>query len=182
MKKEKLRVGLFIAVAILQITVPLYMIWQWENVLSGGREYYWRTAPVDPYDALRGKYVHLSFTEIKGVIADGVSLEYGQGAYAKIEVDEGGYAYISQVSTGKPTEGEYLKVKIEYVKDNMAYVQLPFTRFYMREDLASLAERAYRESRGKNGAVAVRIKDGLGVVEELYIGDKTITEYLQENK
>ncbi|MCE5285808.1 MAG: GDYXXLXY domain-containing protein [Pelosinus sp.] len=180
--REKLKFNLFVVVAVLQLFVPLYMMWHWENILTAGQQYYWRTAPVDPYDALRGRYVRLSFKEMKGKVAPETHLQYGQTAYASIAADENGYAYISLVSAAQPETGQYLKVKVIYLKGDTASVQLPFNRFYMREDLASSAEQAYTRAAGKEGAVAVRVKDGLGVVEELYIGDKTITEYLRENK
>lgn len=181
MKIEKYRLCLFIAVAVLQLALPLYMVWHWENVLSTGKQYYWQTAPIDPYDALRGRYVRLSFGETKGAIADNKNLEHGQSAFAAIYVDSNGYAHISQISDSKPTSGEYLKVKVQFIKDNEAYIELPFNRFYMREDLAPLAQSAYLKNSGQKGWAAVRIKDGMGVIEELYIGDKTITEYLREN-
>lgn len=49
----------------------------------------------------------------------------------------------------------------------------------MQEELAPAAETAYRQNAGTDGIVTVRVKNGNGVVEELYIGDKTIYEYLR---
>jgi len=45
--------------------------------------------------------------------------------------------------------------------------------------IARTADIAYRKSAGKDGVALIRIKDGYGVVEQLYIGNKTIYEYLQ---
>lgn len=182
MKKNKLLFKVFIMLAIIQLAVPLYMVWHWEDILQTGKQYIWVTAPVDPYDALRGRYVDLRFKEVTGPILGNVQLHAGQTAYAMIAEDQNGYAFISGISAYRP-EGEeksYVKIKVSYVQDdNKAYFVLPFTRYYMQDDLALGAEKAYRSSAGRSATVSVRVKDGYGVVEQLYIGDKTIYEYLR---
>jgi len=182
MNKNKLLFKIFIALAIIQLAVPLYMIWRWENILQTGQQYTWVTAPVDPYDALRGRYVDLRFKEMKGPILGNQKLNSGQTAYAMIATDQNDYAFISGISAYRP-EGEgnsYIKIKVSYVQDdNIAHFMLPFTRYYMPEDLAPGAQQAYRKSAGRLATVSVRVKDGYGVVEQLYIGDKTIYEYLR---
>lgn len=171
---------LFTMLAVIQLAQPLYMVWRWEDILQTGHAYQWMTAPVDPYDALRGRYVDLRFKEIKGPVAYGEDLNYGQKAYAAIDADVNGYAYISSVSAGKPQSGDYVAVRVaSLIRGGEVYVTLPFKRYYMREDLAPLAEKVYQRSAGKDGTVTVRIKNGLGVVEQLYIGGQTIDEYLR---
>lgn len=181
MNKNKKLLSIFIVLAIVQLSVPLYMIWHWEDVLQNGRQYTWVTAPVDPYDALKGRYVDLRFKEMKGTIQDGQQLSAGQTAYAMIGEDEKGYAFISGISSTPPEGNSYVKVKVSYVQEGtIAHFMLPFKRYYMQEDLAPAAEKAYRENAGKECVVLVRIKDGYGVLEELYIGDKKIYDYLKE--
>ena len=184
MKSNKLLFRVFIVLAIIQLAVPLYMVWRWENILQTGKQYTWVTAPIDPYDALRGRYVDLQFKEMTGPILGNLQLNAGQTAYAIIAEEQNGYAFISGISA-YPPEGEgnsYVKIKISYVlDDNMAHFVLPFKRYYMQEDLAPMAEQAYRKSAGRSATVLVRVKDGYGVVEELYIGDQTIYEYLRIN-
>lgn len=181
MNKNKKLISIFILLAIVQLLVPLYMIWRWEDVLQHGRKYTWVTAPVDPYDALKGRYVDLQFKEMQGTIPDGQQLKSGQTAYAMIGEDEKGYAFISSISSLQPEGNSYVKVKVSYVQEGkIAHFILPFKRYYMQEDLAPAAERAYRKNAGKECVVSVRIKDGYGVLEELYIDDKKIYDYLKE--
>jgi len=182
MKKNKLLFRVFIVLAIIQLAVPLYMIWRWENILQNGQQYSWATAPVDPYDALRGRYVDLRFKEMEGPILDNAQLHSGQTAYAMIAEDHNGYAFISGISDSHPEGNAYVKIKVSYVQgDNIAHFMLPFKRYYMQEDLAPVAEQAYRKSAGRSAVVSVRIKDGYGVVEELYIDGQPIYEYLRIN-
>ena len=182
MKNRKWLLGLFIAVGLLQIAVPLFMAWRWENVLQTGRQFYWQTAPVDPYDAFKGRYVELRFKENSAPISDNADLAAGQMVYASISENEEGNAYIRGVSMNRPETGYYVKAKAYSNGQNTAHVSLPFTRYYLPEGLAPAAEAAYRESAGKQTGVAVvRIKDGYGVIEQLYIGDKTLQEFLQQS-
>ena len=181
MKNRKFLLGLFIAAAVLQIAVPLYMAWHWEDILNTGQQFLWQTAPVDPYDAFKGRFIELRFKETSGPVTDPVNLPAGQTVYAVVAVNAAGNAYIKEVSARKPAADTYLKVKAYTDDQNNAHVVLPFSRFYLPEDIAPAAETVYREQAGKNGVAAIRIKDGYGVVEQLYIGDKTLREFLQQD-
>jgi len=182
MKNKKWLFGLFITVAVLQVAMPLYMAWRWEDVLQTGRQFYWQTAPVDPYDAFKGRYVELRFKENSAPISDNTELTAEQMVYASVAENMEGNAYISGVSVTCPETGYYVKAKAYGNGRNTVHVSLPFTRYYLPEDLAPAAEAAYRESAGKQTSVAVvRIKDGYGVIEQLYIGDKTLLEFLQQS-
>lgn len=183
MKRNRKVFYLFISLAIIQLAVPLYMIWHWEDVLHNGRQYTWITAPVDPYDALRGRYVDLRFKEMEGPIQGDAKLKSGETAYAILAEDEKGYAFISGISNLRPEGNSYIRIKVSYVQDDkIAHFVLPFKRYYMQEDLAPAAEIAYRKSAGKECVAKVRIKDGYGVLEELYIDDKRVYDYLRERE
>ena len=180
MTNHKRLFRLFILLAIIQLAVPFYMVWRWEDVLHTGKQYTWVAAPIDPYDALMGRYVDLRFKEMTAPILGNAQLHSGQTVYAMIAEDQDGYAFISGVSTS-PLEGNsYVKTHISYVQDNnIAHFLLPFTRYYMQEELAPVVEKIYTESVSRSAAtVSVRVKDGYGVLEELYIGDQSIYEYL----
>ena len=60
-----------------------------------------------------------------------------------------------------------------------AVLELPFDRYYMQESLAPEAESAYAERlRDERAWVTVRLHDGHAVLEELWIDDLPIREYL----
>lgn len=179
MKNRKWVFGLFIVVALVQVTVPLYMAWRWEDVLRTGRQFYWQTAPVDPYDFFKGRYIELRFKENSAPLSDNADLA-GKPIYAIIAENAEGKAYISGISANRPAAGYYVKAQAYGNGSNTVHVSLPFTRYYLPEDLAPAAETAYRKNTGiQTGVAVVRIKDGYGVVEQLYIGDLTLQEFLQ---
>ena len=171
---------LFLAISLAQIAAPLYMAWHWENILQTGQTFYWQTAPVDPYDAFKGRYIDLRFKEMSGPALDNTEFHYGQAAYALIGVNQEGHAYIRGITQLQPTAAPFIRVKINYIQDNLVHVELPFRRYYLPENQATAAETAYQKKAGQTAIAAVRLKDGYGVIEQLYIDNKTLTDYLLE--
>ncbi len=176
---KQARMLLLIVIAILQLSVPLYMAWHWENILQTGEKFYWQTAPVDPYDAFKGRYMDLRFQQAAGPRLDNTAWLYGQTAYAWIDRDSQNHAYIRGISRAVPPHSAYIQVKISSVQDDIIQVELPFKRYYLPEDLTTAAETAYREHAGTTAVAAVRLKDGYGVIEQLYINNQPLSEFLQ---
>lgn len=178
--KNKKRLALFILLAAVQLFVVLYMAWQWENILLTGQRFEWETAPVDPYDAFKGRYIDLGFKETSGPALAGSRFAYGQKVYAIIGKNAGGQAIITGVSPVRPLAEPYVNVRVASIDKDKVRVELPFRRYYLPENLATPAETAYRQNR-QAGVAVIRLKDGYGVVEELYIGSKTLTDFLRED-
>ncbi|MFZ2938025.1 MAG: GDYXXLXY domain-containing protein [Candidatus Omnitrophota bacterium] len=180
--RKKLIIGLFFGLILVQITLPLSMIVKRESVLKNGVPFRFKTAPVDPYDAFRGRYVALSVENNKVIKPQGVDLIYGQKVYAQIAVDENGFARISTITTKKPQTSTFLIAKAHPVGDEV-FLNLPIDRYYMEEKAAPQAEQIYRKhsvTYKQDAYVIVRIKDGLAVIEGLYIGGQKIEEVLKQ--
>ena len=182
MRKEFI-VGLFSGLILLQIASPLSMIVKRESVLKHGMPFRFKTAPVDPYDAFRGRYVALGVEANKAIKPHGVDLKHGQKVYAQVAINEQGFAKISQITTQKPQGTSYLIAKVSYPSGNEVFLNLPIDRYYMEEKAAPRAEQIYREHsrRDKQDTyVVVRIKDGFAVIEGLYVGGQRIEEVLKQ--
>lgn len=179
---KRLIIILFFCVALLQVVTPLSMIVKRESVLSTGKQFKFKTAPVDPYDAFRGRYVALRFDEDHVPLPKDVKLEYGQKIYAQIKKDQQGFARFSNVTTERPQGTDYLETKVKRIRSNQLYLEMPFDRYYMEEKAAPAAEQAYREhsrNDSKDAYVTVRIKSGFAVLEELYVGGRPISEFIK---
>lgn len=182
MKTSRLLLAAFAVVALVQLGVPASLIMRHELTLREGQPFKFKTAPVDPYDAFRGRYVALSFDQNHAPLAVGQKIEPGRTVYALIEIGPDGFAHFTGVTTDRPTGKPYLNVRTWYTQGTNVTLVLPFDRFYMEETKAPAAEAAYREHtrRGQQDAhVVVRVRAGLGVIENLYIGDKPIAEFLR---
>ena len=138
--------------------------------------------PVDPYDPFRGKYVALDFENSVNVSrAD--DYEEGLKVFVLLKKDSEGFSYLSSISNTQPDNNNYLKLKIDYLYGDQLYFELPFDRFYLDENFAKEAEFAYwDESREKNTYVIVRVLSGSAILEELFIHDVPVMDYLKARR
>jgi uncharacterized membrane-anchored protein len=182
----KLSFMLFVAMSIVQLATPLGQIWKYEDVLQNGRQYKFLTAPVDPYDAFRGKYVALNYANTWTILREGHNLGPRGSAYVTLHTHENGFAQFGNLTVKPPTSGDYVRVEYWLTGMNNATFRMPFNRFYMEESKAPQAERAYWNNPNRRGQasgqsyVLVRVKDGRGVIEDLFINDQPIREFIKK--
>ncbi len=182
MNKKTLILSLFGCLALLQMGVPVSRILQQEGVLGTGQEFKFRTEPVDPFDAFRGRFVALSLRERTAPNQEGLNLAVGQQVFAVINVGADGFATFARITAVVPRHEPYLKVKVGAVVGNEIHLRVPIDRYYLPEHKAPRAEELYRKHnvRGSSDAfVSVMIKDGNPVVKNLYVGGKPIQEALK---
>ena len=74
----------FIIVAAIQAAVPGSMVWKREHTLREGSVWKFRTAPVDPVDAFRGRYVALQFEAETQEISPPPYQHYRQTVYVTL--------------------------------------------------------------------------------------------------
>ena len=177
---------LFIAVAFIQLFVPAQMIFNQENILKSGTAYKFKTQPIDPTDPFRGKYITLRYEINSFPTKDSVWLR-NEDVYVYLKTDSLGFAKIDQVSkTLLETKSEYIIASVN-VYDNyqdVLRIDLPFDRFYMKETKAKDAEIAYRkaqrDSLPNNTYALVFVKNGESVLENVFINDIPISDYVEK--
>jgi len=180
---------LYVVLVTVQLAVPIGQIRTHEDILRTGAVYKFHTAPVDPYDAFRGRYVELSYADTVAAVRKGEDLENSSAAYVSLSRDADGFAQFGELSAYPPDRGDYLRVtyqRIDRDRGDVAHFSVPFDWFFMEETQAPLAEDAYRKYAGRRGRddvaahVSVRVKNGRGVIEDLYINNTPIREFLQQ--
>jgi uncharacterized membrane-anchored protein len=183
------RLVLFAIFAALTLAAPLSRIWKYESALRRGALHKFRTQPVDPYDAFRGRYVTLSYQD-ESLPAGQHQQEYDEGRgrrdilYVRLKTDAEGFAVPVEASRTAMTGDNVVTVVRGYRSGDRWNFDYPFDRYYLPEDVAPLAEQLYnsanRWNRGGaergNAYVAVRVRNGVGVIEELYIDGKPVRE------
>jgi len=183
--KRTYLIVIFAILAAAQVWVPLSMITRREATLRKGTAYKFRTRPVDPYDAFRGRYVALNFESRTGTSTNAQYFTRGQKVFAAVNVGTNGFAELGAVTVERPREGDYLRTRVRYGggKQRKVHVRLPFNRFYMNEKDAPDAEIQYRQAArdDKRQAYAlVRIRSGMAVIEDLYVDDQPILDFLRQ--
>ena len=186
MDKKVLVIIGFILLALVQLFVPAQMIWDREAILETGNEFKFRTAPIDPNDPFRGKYITLNFENTSVKVDSTANWNYGETVYVMFYEDAKGFAHIKSASKEIPENSEdYLKVKVTYasnLNNGELHVQYPFERYYMEESKAPKAEEIYRETQVDTSQVAyalVRIKQGEAVLKDVLVDGVPIRDLVK---
>jgi len=186
MDNRKIFLIVFILVASVQLFVPAKMIWDREEVINTGKEYKFKTAPVDPIDPFRGKFITLSYRGNVVEIENEPEWVSGEQIYAYLTIDEYGFAEIGSVSKFKlDSHQDYIRAMVAHVSEdgsNQLTIDYPFDRFYMKESKAYEAELAYQESQQDTSKVTyalVSIINGEAVLKDVMIDGVSIREIVK---
>ncbi len=186
MNKRNL-IGLGFVIAVLaQLWVPAWMILQRERTLREGEVYKFKTQPVDPADAFRGRYVWLRLQPDTVQVPDSGPWEYRQKAFAVLATGTDGYAMVKRLERTKPVGEPALKVRVGWSDGKNVHINWEgLDRYYMTEDKAPAAETAYREhnrTTNQNCYITVRVLGSSGILENLYIDNQPIQAWLRGHK
>jgi hypothetical protein len=175
-----------VAVAAVHLAVPLVMIGGHERTLREGTAWRFPTAPVDPADAFRGRYVALTFPQAETQLAAGFAPERGDWVYVPLARDSDGFARLGSALPAPPDDGDYLRVRARWTVDGdtrRVGLAFPFDRLYMEESVAPRAEEVYRQLQPAPGATAappawavVRVRDGRAALEDVSIDGTSLRE------
>jgi len=182
-----LRVSIFVVVALAQLGLPASVVWLRQQTLKHGRVWKFKTEPIDPVDAIRGRYVALSLAAEK-VRQDERPAEFatsGTPVYVTLKEDAEGFAQVDEIRTKALPGNNVVKVETRYWSDGWEYVRFPFDKFWVDEKIAPEAERAYRENSRRekqNAYVTIRVRDGDAALEQLYIDSQPLRNYLRAHE
>jgi uncharacterized membrane-anchored protein len=169
-----------IIVAGIQLAVPASLVWKREHTLREGSVWKFRTAPVDPVDAFRGRYVALQFDAETQEISPPADARYRQTVYVTLRQNADGFAEIDRVSVDMPATNDFFEAQL-----TGKTVDLPFDKYWVTERDAPAAETAYRALSRRdrqNAFVTVRILRGDAALEQLYLDGQPLGEYLRANR
>jgi len=180
---------LFGLTCIAQWYVPASMIMEQEDILSNGNVYLFKTAPVDPNDPFRGKYITLDFEAETMKRVAGAKWKSNQDVFVVLGKDKDGFASVTMITKIRPDVGaDFFTAEVRYSNERNIELQFPFDRFYLEESKASAAETLYSESNrqnenagGKTAYAVVRVKDGNAALEDVRIDDRSIVDIVREN-
>lgn len=189
MNSKKISLTAFIVIAIIQLAIPAKMIWDKERILETGKEFKFETAPIDPSDPFRGKYIVLQYKENTVQVDSEDPWVEGEKIYVILKTDAKGFAAIDNVSKEKPADNtDFVRAKVQFtsgVHSKTLGISYPFDRFYMEESKAYDAEQAYIKSQldsTKTTYALVNIKNGEAVLKDVLIDGTSIAEIVKKNR
>ncbi|HUP92954.1 MAG TPA: GDYXXLXY domain-containing protein [Solimonas sp.] len=203
--KNSWKLAAFALLAAVQLGVPAHLIQRQQQTLAHGAEYRFKTAPVDPADPFRGRYVALNFTAACAPLPspgepDG---RHESKWFALLATDGEGYARIADLSRERPTDGDYIQVRSQPsggCAGGGGRLEFPFNRFYLPEQMAPQAEAAYMASNRRRTALPapaegteppdprvpayarVRVLDGNAALQELVLDGLPLREFLERER
>ena len=176
---------LFILVAGVQLFVPANMIFSQEIILETGTAYKFKTQPVDPSNPFKGKYIFLNY-EVNSIISNDSTWTHGETIFVAIANDSLGFVKVTDVFREVPKGVEYVKAKVDWYDSSQEILNFsfPFNEFYMNETKAYDAEVAHRTAQNdsipNNTYALIYVKDGEAVLENVFINEVPIAEYVDE--
>jgi len=178
---QKYKYLFFGIMIILQLAVPLWIIYSSEKILLNGKEFRFRCEPVDPADLFRGQYITLNYKDNNAQV-DNPERFNNKDVYGVLTTDKEGFARFSSVVLSEPTSGDYLKTRVISTGEREITLDIPFQTYYMEESKAPLAEQIYRErsvDASQKVYSNVRILNGKGKLHSVFINDSNIVEILK---
>jgi uncharacterized membrane-anchored protein len=178
----------FAIVVAAQWAVPASMIIQHERTLHDGQQFKFKTRPVDPADAFRGRYVWMSLEPNAIQVPDIDRWQRHQKAFAVLDTDSNGFAVVKRLDHVRPPGETAVQVRVNWaeIPSNTVHIDWEnLSRYYMTEDKAPVAETAYRKHSVRTNRtchVAVRILGPNALIEDLFIEDQPIHLWLSEHK
>ncbi|MFS4492962.1 GDYXXLXY domain-containing protein [Maribacter sp. 2308TA10-17] len=182
---KSIYIGLLFLLFAVQLFIPGQMIYQQEDTLDTGTAYKFKTAPIDPSDPFRGKYIVLNYEMNSFETNEEGWSNYSGKVFVYLKTDAEGFAAVEDVSkTLINTTNEYVIAESRYnYSDTRVYFDLPFDRFYMNENKAYDAEISVRKAQVDTTKICyglVFVKDGTAVLDNVFIDDTPIQEFVEE--
>lgn len=178
---------LFVLMCLAQWIVPGKMIFDSERIITQGTLYKFKTAPIDPSDPFRGKYITLNFQENFIGFADSAAFQRGQDIFITFKLDAEGFAIPSKAYPTPPEASTYLRTTVEYIDYDQGYnkvwYKVPFDRFYLEESKASEAEQVYWQAQRDSAQVAyalVSMGAGQVVLRDVIINNRPVVDIVND--
>ncbi|MDH4472730.1 MAG: GDYXXLXY domain-containing protein [Fluviicola sp.] len=177
MKTKKI---IFSAFALIVLLIPMYMIFQSEDVLTNGHRHKLRLQGYDPLDPFRGKFLRLRF---ENRVPYEAGLKEGDIGFVLLEKDTSGFSYFSYVQKNRPSHSDYVEAKVELIYAERASMDFDnLNKFFINEDKAKEAEvilSDYTDMASDKIYLTIRILDGEARIEDIIVKAKTLLNYIE---
>lgn len=198
--------GLFFAFAAVILLVPVYVVVSSQSVLDNGKLYKFKPTAYDPFDPFRGKFLRVNYET--NSIPTKFDFEEREKAYVSIGVDKQGFAFFEEAFKSPPRKKDYLETTIDWAgvdeklqrqieaameldnfdissldTRNAVRIEIPdnMNKFFINEDDALDAEKILQTER-KNIYIGVRILDGEVRLDNIFVKDQPIVEYIDSHR
>lgn len=180
MKKSYIYI-LFGIMVLAQIIASAQIVYKYEHAIASENVYKFKTAPMDPNDPFRGKYISLNYQINFFKTKDDNWDNYKKG-YAYFSRDKDGFAVLETLTKQPLSDSnfDYVEVELRNYHHDRIYFALPFNRYYMEEskayDAEVLARKLSRDRKENNIYALVHIEKGTYVLTDIIVNGTSINE------
>ncbi len=181
--KTNLLFPAFFLMILAQLYIPSKMILDSRGLLRSGKEYKFLTAPIDPTDPFRGKYISLNFQANAIEIKASHDWKKNDPVFVLLDTDQQGYARIRAVTHERPRgDSDYIQASVRQIiqgSNHKLIVEYPFNRYYIEESKAAETEKIYLDSMSSSSSqtyAVVMVKDGEALIKDIFISGISIKE------
>ncbi|ASS49474.1 MAG: hypothetical protein A3D31_02855 [Candidatus Fluviicola riflensis] len=176
MKTKKI---IFAVFALVVVLIPIYLIFQSEDVLTNGHQHKLRLEGYDPFDPFRGKFLRLRFESSVPCESD---IKTGDQGFVLLEKDTSGYSHFSMVQKKRPSHSDYVEAKVLMVYSGKAELDFDnLNKFFINEDKAKEAEEIladYTRMAPDKIHMTIRVLDGEARIEDIIVKAKKLLDYI----
>lgn len=159
--------GIFLLIALIQLSVCGYIAWRWHNIQVDGIPYQWQCIPRLEHSSFGTDYIRVIFPEDTTTWLDEEAPQLHQNIYVYITRDEKGLMKVKGASAVKPPVGEdYMKASVLDYADKTVQFQVGFDRFRIDPHKA---DGIYDIAGSDSVLASIRMKKGDGVIEGIFI-------------
>lgn len=134
---KKIVLPAFVLMVLVQWYVPARLVVQMQHLLKTGKEFRFRTLPINPDEPVYGNTVYLSFKETSAHVSPADTFYTGDPVFVSLDVDSAGYAKISAVSKEMPSGAtDFVRATVDYAlgdSTGLLYVRYPFDQLYLEQ-------------------------------------------------
>lgn len=171
---------IFIAFALLILSIPMYLMLNSERVLEDGYRHKIKLEAYDPFDPFRGKYLRINYDN--NVSSE--KMEKGDNIYITLKKDSTGFSVFDQGTSTAPETDDYFKSKVlSSYGGNTRFKTDNISKYFINEDKAKKAEDImfdYQRNHPDSIYVAIRVLDGEIRLEDIFIEETPLLEFIEE--
>lgn len=175
---------IFIGFALILLSIPLYLMITSESVLENGVRHKIRLQAYDPFDPFRGKYLRMNYDN---EVQCDVTFQKGDGIYITLDQDSLGYSFFAYGSDEAPENStDYFKTTVtqQSYGNTVRFRTDNLSKYFINENKAKPAEKVmwdYQRNHPDSIYVAIRVLDGEVRLEDIYVEETPLLEFLDEN-
>jgi uncharacterized membrane-anchored protein len=197
--KSKIKIVLFIIFCILQTVLLIFVVINAGIIEKDAVVLKLRTNLYDPFDIMKGRYIHLNFEDslekieinkadgLKTIPLENLKKMKHQTIYCIFEIDGEGYHVLKDAIFVKPdiklfhTEKVFIAFRIADITDTFLYPRIHFENYYMQEGLAVKADSKLKDLNNLHPVLVLLVdKSGKCIQKDFLIENIRIEKYLEE--